>query len=72
VRRASGVWPDEDPLLSLEAVGHMGVFARRMEELASEGGNQRTIMIDATYLTVHRTASSLRAKKGGPTTSEGV
>jgi transposase len=49
----------------------MGVFARIMEGLAAEsaGGTERkTIMIDATYLKAHRTASSLRAKKGGPTT----
>ncbi len=29
---------------------NMGVFARMMEGLAPEGGNQKTIMIDATYL----------------------
>ena len=52
--------------------GDMGVFARMMEGLASEGGDQKTIMIDATYLKAHRTASSLRAKKGGPMTSAGV
>ena len=28
-------------------------------------------MIDATYLKAHRTASSLRAKKGGPEISAG-
>jgi transposase len=47
-----------------------GVFARTMEGLAVEsaGGTERkTIMIDATYLKAHRTASSLRAKMGGPT-----
>lgn len=43
----------------------MGVFARMMEGLASEATEQKTIMIDATYLKAHRTASSLRAKKGG-------
>ncbi len=37
--------------------------------LASEGGEEKVVMIDATYLKAHRTASSLRAKKGGPTTS---
>jgi transposase len=52
--------------------GDMGVFARMMEGLASEGTEQKTIMIDATYLKVHRTASSLRAKKGGPMTSAGA
>jgi transposase len=51
----------------------MGVFARIMEGLAAEsaGGTERkTIMIDATYLKAHRTASSLRVKKGGPTIDE--
>jgi transposase len=52
--------------------GDMGVFARMMEGLASEGAEQKTIMIDATYLKAHRTASCLRAKKGGPTTSAGT
>lgn len=51
--------------------GDMGVFARMMEGLASEGTEQKTVMIDATYLKAHRTASSLRAKKGGLTTSAG-
>jgi hypothetical protein len=44
----------------------MVVFARMMEGLASDGGEEKTVMIDATYLKAHRTASSLRAKKGGP------
>lgn len=33
--------------------------------LAAESAESKTIMIDATYLKAHRTASSLRAKKGG-------
>jgi len=49
--------------------GDIGVFARMMEGLASEGTEQKTFMIDATYLKAHRSASSLRAKKGGQTTS---
>lgn len=44
--------------------GDMGVFARIMTGLAAEGSDQKTIMIDATYLKAHRTASSLRLKKG--------
>ena len=40
----------------------MGVFAQMMEGLASEGGEEKVVMIDATYLKAHRTASSLRAK----------
>ncbi len=49
--------------------GDMGVFTRMMEGLASGGGEEKVVMIDATYLKAHRTASGLRAKKGGPTTS---
>ncbi len=44
--------------------GAMGVFARMMEGLASEADAPKTVMIDATYLKAHRTASSLRSKKG--------
>ena len=52
--------------------GDMGVFARMMEGLASEGCEEKVVMIDATYLKAHRAASSLRAKKGGPTINAGV
>ena len=45
--------------------GEMGVFARIMEGLASEAVVPKTVMIDATYLKAHRTATSLRSKKGG-------
>ena len=45
--------------------GDMGVFARMMEGLASEAAVPKTVMIDATYLKAHRTASSLGLKKGG-------
>ena len=34
----------------------MGVFARIFEGLAAEVADQKTIMIDATYLKAHRTA----------------
>ena len=43
----------------------MGVFARIFDGLAAEAADRKTIMIDATYLKAHRTASSLRWKKGG-------
>lgn len=43
----------------------MGVFARMMQGLASEAAVPKTVMIDATYLKAHRTASSLGLKKGG-------
>ena len=42
-----------------------GVFARIMMGLAAENAEHKTIMIDATYLKAHRTASSLGVKKGG-------
>ena len=43
----------------------MGVFAPIMNGLAAEDPDNKTISIDATYLKAHRTASSLRLKKGG-------
>lgn len=46
--------------------GHeRGVFARILVGLAAESAEHKTIMIDATYLKAHRTASSLCVKKGG-------
>jgi hypothetical protein len=42
----------------------MGVFLRMMEGLAAEDADPKTVMIDAMYLKAHRTASSLRVKKG--------
>ena len=44
--------------------GEAGVFARMMEGLAAADAEPNTVMIDATYLKAHRTASSLRVKKG--------
>jgi transposase len=52
--------------------GDMGVFARIVEGLASEAAVPNTVMSDATYLKARRTASSLRSKKAGLTTSEAV
>ena len=45
--------------------GDNGVFARIMAGLAAKDTDLKTIMIDATYLKAHRTACSLRTKKGG-------
>jgi transposase len=45
-----------------------GIFARMMEGLAAEAVVPKTMMIDATYLKAHRTATSLRSKKGDQTT----
>jgi transposase len=43
----------------------MGVFATIMTELASQAQDTEMVMIDATYLKTHRTASSLAVQKGG-------
>lgn len=48
-----------------------GVFARIMVGLATGRAEHKTIMIDATYLKAHRTASSLRVKKGGANARSG-
>ena len=50
----------------------MGVFARMLTELAAEGARTDTVMIDATHLKAHRTASSLARKKGGAAASSGA
>jgi len=42
-----------------------GIFARMLLELADQGCETDTLMIDATHLKTHRTASSLGLKKGG-------
>ena len=42
-----------------------GIFARMMTGLAAAHGEQKTVMIDATYLKAHRTATSMAVKKGG-------
>ena len=44
--------------------GGRGVFLRMMEGLAAASTTLKRIMIDATYLKAHRTASSLREKRG--------
>ena len=44
--------------------GAMGVFTRMMEGLSAQKAEPQTVMIDATYLKAHRTASSLGVKKG--------
>ena len=49
-----------------------GVFVRMMEGLSGAQTERRTVMIDATYLKAHRTASSLAVKKGGLGGSSGA
>ena len=44
--------------------GGTGVFVRMMEGLAAANAEPGTVVIDATYLKAHRTASSLRIEKG--------
>ena len=44
---------------------HMGVFTRILTELAAQGDGTGTLMIDATHLKAHRTASSMGLKKRG-------
>lgn len=41
-----------------------GVFARMLMELAAAGDRTDLLMIDATHLKAHRTASSMGLKKG--------
>ena len=41
-----------------------GIFVRMMAGLSDTQAEHRTVMIDATYLKAHRTASSLRVKRG--------
>ena len=52
--------------------GRLGVFARMLTAMATEAQNTETVMIDATHLKAHRTASSLRGKKGGASGSSGA
>lgn len=42
-----------------------GVFARMLAGLGGRCREKKTVMIDATYLKAHRTATSMAAKKGG-------
>ena len=42
-----------------------GIFARMLLELADQGRETEALMIDATHLKTHRTASGLGLKKGG-------
>jgi transposase len=52
--------------------GDRGIFARMMEGLASGAAVPKTVMINATYLKAHRTATSLRSRRGGQATSAAV
>ena len=41
------------------------IFAQMMAGLAAEHGEEKTVMIDATYLNAHRAATSMGDKKVG-------
>ena len=41
-----------------------GIFARMMASLAANHGEEKAVMINATYLKAHRTAISMAVKKG--------
>lgn len=43
----------------------LGDFTQIFEGLSANTPDNKTLSIDATYLKAHRTASSLRSKKGG-------
>lgn len=42
-----------------------GIFGRMMAGLPAGHSEKKTVMIDATYLKAHRTATSMGVKKGG-------
>lgn len=42
-----------------------GIFARMTAGLAAGYGEEKSVMIDATYLKAHRTATSMAVEKGG-------
>lgn len=60
----SGYGPNKTLCNRWKRWGEMGVFLCMMESLAAADADPKTVMIDATYLKAHRTASSLRVKKG--------
>lgn len=57
--------PPEDPGRFKTAISHLfWLTDEQMEGLAAAGAEPKTAMIKQTYLKAHRTASSLRVKKG--------
>ena len=69
---AQGIRVAEDPLEPLEALERQGGFVRMMDGPAYEAATPRTVIIGATYHKAHRTATSLRSKKGGQVTKGAV
>ena len=64
VRCAEGLRSSQDAVQPVKRWGEKGIFLQMMEGLAAASAEPGTVMIDATYLKAHRTASSLRVKKG--------
>ena len=60
----SEYWPPKTLYNRWVRWSRKGVFARILIELARKGGKTDVLMIDATHLKAHRTASSLGLKKG--------
>jgi hypothetical protein len=54
----------QDAVQPVETVKERGVFLRIMEGLATADAQPKTIMIEATCLKAHRTASACGLKKG--------
>ncbi|CVI24607.1 hypothetical protein AGR4A_pAt10209 [Agrobacterium tumefaciens str. B6] len=67
-RCAEGIGPSKTLYNRWKRWGDKGIFLQMMEGLAvPEAPECKTIMIDATYLQAHRTASGLWVKRGrGP------
>lgn len=50
----------------------MGVFARRLMDLAAQDRQTGAVMVDAIHLQAYRTAASLHTQKGDPATGAGA
>ena len=57
--------PPKKPYNRWKRWSRMGVFATIMTEPSAQAQQTEIVMIDATHVKVHRTASSLSVKKGG-------
>lgn len=65
MRLAQGVWSPKTLCNWWKRWIDKGLFARIMMKLAAEAPDHKTVSIHVTYLKAHRTASSLRSKRGG-------
>ena len=64
--------PPKTPYNRWKRWSDKGVFARMMDGLAAEAAVPKTVMIDATYLKAHRTATSLRVSSADQKTVRGT